>query len=168
MERNPRLLDIACGTGWAVSYASRVAKGHGEFYGVDISSKMIDKAEANFARYGNLHFFRANADSLPFDDGFFDYIICTNAFHHFSNPDQVVREAYRVLKPCGRIYILDTTADSSIIKMLDRLSKKIERSHVKIYSTQEYQSLFQRAGLNYSNGESIVFFIKIHVGEKSE
>jgi ubiquinone/menaquinone biosynthesis C-methylase UbiE len=163
---NPHLLDLGCGTGWAVRYAASLTNGHGQFYGIDISSKMIKKAEANSTNYRNVHFRRANAEELPFENCIFDRIICSNAFHHYSDPSKVIREARRVLKPRGRIYILDVTSDSFLTRILDRLAKKLERGHVKIYSTSEYRSLFTRAGLFYVTNKSILRSLKIHIGEK--
>jgi ubiquinone/menaquinone biosynthesis C-methylase UbiE len=162
---NPHLLDLGCGTGWAVRYAASLTNGHGEFYGIDISSRMIERAEASSTNYRNVHFRRGNAEELPFENGVFDRIICSNAFHHYSDPDKVAREAYRVLKPHGRIYILDVTADG-FTRILDRLAKKVERGHVKIYSTREYRSLFERAGLLFVNSRSILPSLKIHIAEK--
>jgi ubiquinone/menaquinone biosynthesis C-methylase UbiE len=46
LGENPQFLDLGCGTGWAVRYAASLANGRGEFCGIDISSKMIGKAEA--------------------------------------------------------------------------------------------------------------------------
>ncbi|HXZ94466.1 MAG TPA: methyltransferase domain-containing protein, partial [Dehalococcoidia bacterium] len=166
LAKNATLLDLACGTGWAVRYAADSANGRGEFYGIDIASEVIDKAETDSVNYENVHFRKANAEKLPFDSDFFDYIICSNAFHHFSDPDKVAKEAYRVLKPRGRICILDTTADSFIIRLLDRLERKLERGHVKIYSTEEYWALFRGAGLLYITRKSIMLPMKIHIGEK--
>ena len=93
LGENPYFLDLGCGTGWAVRYAANLANGRGEFYGIDNSSKMIKKAEAGSSGHKNIHFYKANAESLPFDNNFFEFIISSNAFHHFSNPDKVLREA---------------------------------------------------------------------------
>jgi len=166
LGENPHLLDLGCGTGWAVLYAASGANGHGEFYGIDISSKMIEKAEANSANYRNVHFYEANAEELPFENGFFGHIICSNAFHHYSNPEKVVGEASRVLKPHGRVYILDITADGLLTSILDRLARKLERGHVKVYSTKDYQILFEKAGLLYVSSKSILPTWKIHIAEK--
>jgi len=163
---NPYFLDLGCGTGWAVRYAANLANGKGEFYGIDISSKMIMKAQASSAGHKNIHFYKANAENLPFKNNFFDLIISTNAFHHFANHEKVVREAHRVLKPKGRIYILDVTADNFMMKILDRLSGKIEQGHVKIYSTREYQTLFESAGLHFLGYKSVMVSMKTLIGEK--
>lgn len=166
LGENPYFLDLACGTGWAVRYAANLANGRGEFYGIDNSSKMIKKAEASSLGHKNIHFYKANAESLPFDNNFFDLIISTNAFHHFASPDKVLREASRVLKPKGRIYILDVTADNFMMRLLDRLSKKLEQGHVKIYSTREYQTLFENADLHYAGHKSVMVSMKTLIGEK--
>lgn len=128
---------------------------------------MIEKAEASSTNHKNVHFRKADAEILPFDNDFFDFIICSNSFHHYSDPDSALREACRVLKPRGRVYILDTTADGFLMRMLDRLSKKLEPAHVKLYSTQEYQAFFGKAGLHYVTSKPVVFSVKVHVAEKA-
>jgi ubiquinone/menaquinone biosynthesis C-methylase UbiE len=149
LRRDPYLLDLACGTGWAVRYSASMANGRGKFYGVDNSSKMIKEAEASSANYRNVYFRKSNVEKLPFNDEFFDFIISSNAFHHFTNPEKALGEARRVLKSKGRIYVLDTTADNFFMRMLDKFSTKFEPAHVKLYSTWEFQILYERAGLHY-------------------
>ena len=61
---NPSLLDLACGTGWALRYAASRTNGQGEFYGVDNSSKMIEQAQAKSRGYGNLHFYKSRGAAL--------------------------------------------------------------------------------------------------------
>jgi ubiquinone/menaquinone biosynthesis C-methylase UbiE len=167
LRESPYLLDIACGTGWAVRYAAKVANGRGEFYGVDISSKMIEQAEANSASYANVHFCKSNVEKLPFENNFFDFIISSNAFHHFSNPDKALNETYRVLKPQGRTYILDTTADSFFMRVTDRLSRKLEPARVKLYSTREFHTLFEKSRLHYVTSKPAILFLKVHIAEKT-
>jgi ubiquinone/menaquinone biosynthesis C-methylase UbiE len=160
------LLDLACGPGWALRYAAHQMKGKGEFYGIDLSAEMIKQAEINSAQFKNIHFRKANAEEVPFNNDFFDYVICTNAFYHFANPDRVLKEAKRVLKPHGRIYILNITSDFIVIRWLDRLFR-LEPGHVKIYTANEYRTLFQRAELHYQTTKSTILpMMKIHIGEK--
>lgn len=167
LGENPILLDLACGTGWAVRYAARLANRRGSFYGIDISSKMIEMAEASSARYRNVYFRKSNIELLPFADDFFDFVISSNAFHHFSNPEKALREAYRVLKPKGKIYILDTTADDVVTRMFGRLAPKLEpSSHVKLYSTREYKMLFEKAKLHYVTSRPVLLSLKLHIAEK--
>ncbi|HYC19004.1 MAG TPA: methyltransferase domain-containing protein [Candidatus Bathyarchaeia archaeon] len=167
LRDNPYLLDLACGTGWALRYAANRTNGQGEFYGVDNSSKMIEQAQAKSQSCGNLHFYKSRVEALPFDDDFFDVVISSNAFHHFSNPEKALREANRALKPKGKLYILDITANNAFMRLVDRFSRKMEPAHVKLYSAEEFQALFEKAGLRYITSKRIILAIEVHIGEKS-
>jgi ubiquinone/menaquinone biosynthesis C-methylase UbiE len=164
---NPCLLDLGCGTGWTLRYAANRTNGRGEFYGVDISSKMIERAQAKSRSYGNLHYYKSRVEELPFDDDFFDAVISSYAFHHFSNPEKALREANRVLKPKGKLCILDMTANNAFTRLVDRFTRKLEAAHVKSYSTTEFQALFERAGLRYITSKRIIPQIEVQIAEKS-
>jgi ubiquinone/menaquinone biosynthesis C-methylase UbiE len=62
LDVNPRVLDLACGTGWAVIYAHDRARGRGEFHGLDISQAMIRQSQRNSGARKGLQFHRANAE----------------------------------------------------------------------------------------------------------
>jgi ubiquinone/menaquinone biosynthesis C-methylase UbiE len=166
LEENLCILDIGCGTGWAVRRVDALLKHQGKFYGIDISSNMIAKANSQSQGYWSVHFNEANAEQLPFQANFFDLIICTNSFHHYSDPAQALSEIYRVLKSVGRIYILDVTADNFIVRILERGIKKREPAQVKFYSTKEYRALFTDANLEYIAAQSIMTPLKVHIGKK--
>jgi len=166
LDENPCFLDLACGTGWAVRYAACLAAGRGQFYGVDNSSQMIERAKAISNEYANVNFCKSKVEQLPFDDDFFDFIISSNAFHHFSDPEQAVKEARRVLKPEARLYILDTTADNFVMRFISRISRRFEAAHVKLYSTKEFQAFFAKTELKYVESKPVFSAIKTHIAEK--
>jgi len=166
LKDDVRFLDVGCGTGWAIGQAIKAVNGKGIFYGVDLSDKMIDKAKLNFGETSNVHFIKANAELIPLEGNFFDIIICTNSFHHYLNPDKSLKEFHRLLKTSGKVYILDPTADSIFLKWIDKIVKRLEPEHVKIYSTKEFINLFNLAGLKYSGPLVIKKHQKAHVGEK--
>jgi ubiquinone/menaquinone biosynthesis C-methylase UbiE len=165
VQPNVHFLDIGCGTGWAVGQAAKLVNGKGLFYGADLSPKMIEKAKSNFSGKDNFHFIEANSESIPLEDGFFDIIICTNSFHHYLHPDKALKEMHRLLKSGGKLYILDPLADSRIIKFWDMLARLKEPEHVRIYSTKEFQQLFEQAGFRYSSVKTS-WHQGIHIGEK--
>jgi SAM-dependent methyltransferase len=68
--------------------------------GVDFSEEMV--AEARRAHPG-LEFQLASAENLPFDGGEFDAVIGNFLLHHSGQPDRVLKEAFRVLRPGGRM-----------------------------------------------------------------
>ncbi len=165
-RENLHFLDIGCGAGWAVSEVARLAGFKGQFYGVDLSAKMIEKADRNAARRENLHFLQANAESIPLQDHFFDTIICTNSFHHYLHPDRALEEMCRLLKTGGKVFVLDPTADTVLMKIADRIIKLFEPTHVKMYSTGEFQRMFERAHLRYETSLPVKKRSKVHIGVK--
>ena len=160
------ILDIGCGTGWALGQAASIVDYKGSFYGVDLSAKMIERAEENFKTKENFHFIKANAESIPLDDNLFDCIICTNSFHHYFNPDKALKEMHRLLKIGGKVYILDPTADIWIVKIIDKLAILLGHGHVKFYSTKEFKELIVGAGFIYEGHKTLRISQKVHIGEK--
>ncbi len=166
VKEDVRLLDVGCGTGWALGAASEKFDDSATFYGVDLSEKMIEKAKKNFEGRRNIHFVSANAESIPLDSDFFDYIICTNSFHHYLHPSLALKEMHRLLAPGGRLYILDPTADTRLIRVLDKVMRLLEPAHVRMYSTTEFQSMYNEAGLHYVRRAEVAPHQIVHVGEK--
>ena len=166
LKEGQKFLDIGCGTGWAVLHVADIIKEDGKAYGIDLSSKMIEIAKMKTSNYKNVYFFKSSARNLPFEDNYFDLIISTNAFHHFSEPIGVLEEVFRVLVPHGKIYILDLTADSFIMKKIEKRVKKMDPGHVKFYSTKEFQGLFEQSNLKHEKSQRFMWPMKIHIAEK--
>jgi len=162
-------LDLACGPGYALREAANRTNGRGQLYGIDNSSKMIEVAQASSNGCPNVHFCKSQAEELPFDGNFFDVVMCSNAFHHFSNPEKAVREAQRVLKPRGRLYISDITANNVFMRIFDTFMHSLEPAHVKLYSRQEFRAFFERAELRYVSSvrSDVIPPIEVHIAEKS-
>lgn len=94
-----RLLDIGCGTGILAAQARGKFQ---EVYGVDIAEAAIEIAREHdvLASVVNL-----NAESLPYENTFFDAITILSAFQCMYDLDMILRECFRVLKPCGELLI---------------------------------------------------------------
>ena len=102
-----RALDVATGTGdLAVELAKRVAPG-GEVVGVDFSERMLELARA---KAPSISFELANALALPFDDGQFDAATVGFGARNFAELEQGLREMTRVVRPGGRVVVLEITA----------------------------------------------------------
>ncbi|WP_352642722.1 class I SAM-dependent methyltransferase [Mesorhizobium sp. M0520] len=110
LQSGEAVLDVACGTGTLAIAARPLVGTDGRVTGVDASAEMVERARVKAARAGlDLTFVKAIAQELPFKDGQFDIVIGTLMLHHLSLPvrSAFVREAGRVLKPGGRLLLID-------------------------------------------------------------
>jgi ubiquinone/menaquinone biosynthesis C-methylase UbiE len=93
------VLEVGCGA--AVDLA-RFAKGGARATGVDIAASAIELAKANFQQQGLQADFRvANGEALPFPDETFDLVYAHGVVQYTADPQRLVNEVHRVLKPGG-------------------------------------------------------------------
>jgi len=104
------VLDVGCGTGTLAIAAKRRVGASGEVHGIDASPEMIAGAGRKTRKAGlAVEFRNASIEALPLQDGQIDVVLSTLMLHHL--PRQVrengLREIRRVLKPGGRVLIVD-------------------------------------------------------------
>jgi ubiquinone/menaquinone biosynthesis C-methylase UbiE len=103
-SRDRTVLEIGCGNGAdGAMFAS-----HGAIYtGVDLTEEAVESTRAHFNVLGLDGTFQIeNAESLSFPDNSFDIVYSHGVLHHTVNPQQAIREVYRVLKPGGKAYVM--------------------------------------------------------------
>src|SRR5262245_39495716 len=97
--RGRAVLDVGCGAGVDLA---RFARGGAVVTGVDVSSSAIDLARQNFAQQRRQGRFEvADGEQLPFEDGTFDLVFAHGVVQYTANPQRLVDEGRRVLKPGG-------------------------------------------------------------------
>jgi len=104
------VLDVGCGTGSLAIAAKRHVGAVGEVFGVDASPEMIARATSKAVRAGiDAWFEQAVAEAVPFGDARFDVVLSTLMLHHLPRAarQQCAREIRRVLKPGGRVLVVD-------------------------------------------------------------
>jgi arsenite methyltransferase len=103
------VLDTGCGAGVDTIVAGVKVGSSGRAVGVDIVSEMLGKARENLAvsSLENVTFINSSAERLPFPDESFDVVISNGAFNLVVDKAQALGEAYRTLKPGGRLMIAD-------------------------------------------------------------
>lgn len=111
-----KVLDLATGPGEPAMSIARLVGLDGEVVGVDLSEKMVELATSLSMerRLSNVAFKVMDAEKLEFPDETFDVAVSRFGFQIFTNPEAVAKEAYRVLKPKGRIGVsVWSTAEKS-------------------------------------------------------
>ena len=103
--QNKTILDIGAGSGGkSTFYALNGAK---KVIGIDTEKGFIKQAKA-FAmskNTKNIEFYVTNAENMPFMESSIDICVMNDVFEHLQNPEKVLKEAYRVLKGRGKIFI---------------------------------------------------------------
>ncbi len=110
-DRPIRVLDVGCGTG---VFASRIREAlpNAQVVGIDLVRGMLAKGAERWKRHADgVIAIQADSERLPFAWGTFDVVTCANSFHHYPHQDRAVDEMRRVLKPGGRLMLVNGYRD---------------------------------------------------------
>ncbi|RXJ72609.1 bifunctional demethylmenaquinone methyltransferase/2-methoxy-6-polyprenyl-1,4-benzoquinol methylase UbiE [Veronia nyctiphanis] len=105
-----KVLDLAGGTGDLTAKFSRIVGDNGQVILADINNSMLNVGRdklRDMGIVGNVNYVQANAEELPFPDDYFDCITIGFGLRNVTDKDKALRSMYRVLKPGGRLLVLE-------------------------------------------------------------
>lgn len=149
------VLDVACGTGEFERLILNESPTQ-RIVGIDFSEEMLEIAKDKCKNYSQ-SFQVANSENLPFADSSFDVIVCASSFHYFEHPSIVLGEMRRVLKPNGKVIILDWCKDFLFCQILDVFLKIFDPAHQQCYTQKEFHDFLKNANLVISRSSTMRF-----------
>lgn len=140
----PNVLDIGCGTGRLLN---RLAAEYPSLQGtgLDFSTAMLRQARRSNHHRPRLIFVQGNAAPLRFADQQFDAVFNTFSFLHYFEPQRVLAEIYRILRPGGTLYLVDPTTNNSTGIGLVPVSP----NGIRLYSPEMRQKMAIQVGFRF-------------------
>jgi ubiquinone/menaquinone biosynthesis C-methylase UbiE len=168
LPKGGAVLDVGCGTGTLTLLAKDRVGTSGHVYGIDGSPEMITVANQKAAtEKQEINFQVGLVEALPFDNCSFDVVLSSLMFHHL--PDDLkargLAEIYRVLKPGGRLIIVDMKRPTTT---LQRVAMAMMAHHGLSSGIYEFRPLLQDAGYTAVEAGSLLWgFIGFIQGQRA-
>jgi arsenite methyltransferase len=115
LREGERVLDIGSGPGLLANEMAALVGPNGRACGIDISEDMLAMSRKRCADKPWTEFKKSDATNLPYPDGSFDAAVSTQVYEYVADIPQALAELYRVIRPGGRVVVLDTDYDSLVI-----------------------------------------------------
>lgn len=160
IQAGQRVLDLGCGTGTLALMVKR-SQPDVEVVGLDADPQMLKVATAKAARETMaVKFDQGMAFSLPYPDDSFDRVLSSLMIHHLKTPDKgkTAREVYRILKPGGRLHVIDFGKPRTLYgKLVGLFLHGFEEANDNIDG--HLPRIFEQAGLRVREaGDFMTFF----------
>jgi arsenite methyltransferase len=140
LKKGQTVLDLGSGGGFDCFLAANRVGKSGKIIGVDMTPEMIDRARENArkSKYKNVEFRLGEIENLPAANSTVDVVISNCVINLSPNKKRVFEEAFRVLKPNGRLMVSDIV----LLKKLPEIIKKNVQAYIGCLSGAEMKSKY--------------------------
>jgi ubiquinone/menaquinone biosynthesis C-methylase UbiE len=167
-----KVLDLGCGIGGATFPLAEITGPGGLAAGVDISSAMIAAANQRAENRAGLEFRLGEACAIPYPDGFFDVARSERVFLYLPDRIAAIHEMKRVVKPGGKVCLIDTELDTTAVysnkrELTRKMTSIVAATMPNPNSARELPALAKKAGLKSLKTEVFAisspheFFLKV-------
>ncbi|WP_292386944.1 arsenite methyltransferase [Methanosarcina sp. UBA5] len=142
------ILDLGSGAGFDCFLAAQKVGKSGKVIGVDMTQAMVEKSQENAQKYGytNVEFRLGDIEALPVESGSVDVIISNCVINLAPDKEKVFKEAFRVLKPGGAMYISDMVLLAELPEDLKNDKNLLTSCLAGALLKEEYLRLLKGAG----------------------
>ncbi len=163
-----RVLEVGVGTGKNLPYYN---PGQVELTAVDISEKMMDKAKERAEQLKwKVNFKLLDSEKFPFPDNSFDYVVVTFVLCSVGNQETVLKEMNRVLKPTGKILLLEhVLSKNKLIALWQRLHNPLTKFLVGVNINRDTVGMIRKSQLKIIREENLAIkdvFKRVEVVKK--
>lgn len=168
-QRKLRLIDLGCGTGRFLDFVKQ-AWPRLPVVGIDLSEAYLRHARRHLKRRARTHLVVANAEAVPVPDESCDAVTSIFTLHELP-PDvrrSVIREAARMLKPGGRLILLDSLQlgdEPTYDPVLARFPQSYHEPYFESYVSEDFRTMARRCGLKHQR-DTRAFVSKVMVFDK--
>lgn len=147
-----RALDYGCGTGELTRLLADQFGERASIVGIDPVPKAVRAARAatDPARYPQVEYRTVKTDRLPFREGEFDFVLCVRAFMHREDPQPLLRELARRLRPGGRLLAIEVDLGGYFVSDLKALPPDL-LPQLNPYIARTLSSVLSESGLEPSD-----------------
>ena len=144
------VLDLGSGGGIDVLLSAKRVAPDGVAYGLDMTDEMLELAERNRREAGvdNARFLKGQIEAVPLPDASVDVIISNCVINLSADKDQVLREAFRVLRPGGRLAVSDIVVQGRLLPPVRRSLRSWSACVAGALTEDEYQEKLAAAGFD--------------------
>ncbi|MDZ7578144.1 MAG: arsenite methyltransferase [Candidatus Nanopelagicales bacterium] len=155
LQTGETVLDLGSGGGIDVLLSARRVGPAGKAYGLDMTDEMLDLANRNKAKAGatNVEFVKGTIESIPLPDSSVDVIISNCVINLAPDKGEVLREAFRVLRPRGRFAVSDIVVRRAMPEQVRRSMEMWAGCAAGALEGREYLDLLGQAGFTDASVE---------------
>ncbi|SHI68544.1 Methyltransferase domain-containing protein [Geosporobacter subterraneus DSM 17957] len=162
LQEGESVLDLGSGGGIDVLMASKIVGERGMVYGLDMTDEMLALANKNKEEMGavNVEFIKGYIEEIPLGDGIMDVIMSNCVINLSADKEKALAEAYRVLKPGGRLAIADIVALRPVSQEIRKQAELWVGCIAGTLEVDAYMDILQKVGFHTIEIEPVHVYTK--------